>query len=142
MRCLCGLIGVKKYAELRQQARQLRQEGLGYRTIANRLKVPWPTVRHWVNDIQIDHQLAYRQAIDEIKAGRFPKAKGAVRLRLIEERGNRCEGCHLSEWMRHPIMLEAHRLMPTQGYTRENVLLLCPNCHSQTDSWKRGHTQS
>lgn len=128
----------KNRDELRQEARRLRtEEGYGYVTIAKKLNIPSSTARNWTNNIQTSKAKAYRKAVEEIKAGRFPKKKSAVRIRLLEERGNKCECCGREEWNELPIAIEMHRLDDGGDYTRENVLLMCPNCHAQTDTWRR-----
>ena len=56
---------------------------------------------------------------------------------LIEERGYACEGCSLSEWLSKPITLELEHIDGDhQNNIKENLKLLCPNCHSFTDTWK------
>ena len=64
--------------------------------------------------------------------------KGAFKNALLLERGESCECCKLSEWMGLPITLELeHSDGNRQNNTRENLKLLCPNCHSQTPTWRR-----
>jgi 5-methylcytosine-specific restriction endonuclease McrA len=47
-----------------------------------------------------------------------------------------CESCGLIEWRGQPISLELHHVNGDGHDNRlENLLLLCPNCHSQTDTW-------
>jgi dimeric dUTPase (all-alpha-NTP-PPase superfamily) len=57
---------------------------------------------------------------------------------LIKERGHICEKCKLSEWLNQSITLETHHV---DGDRTNNVLtnlqLLCPNCHSYTDTWRK-----
>ena len=55
---------------------------------------------------------------------------------LIQIRPLECECCHLKEWQGKPIKLEVHH--KDGDYTNnclDNLSLLCPNCHSYTDSW-------
>ena len=118
------------------RAVELRLSGYGYRSIANEINVPWRTVCDWVRNIPADRREAYEKSIVRKKRETFPDGKSAVRLRLIEERGNVCESCGLGIWLGEPIMLEMHRKSAGGDYTRENVLLLCPNCHSTTDTWR------
>lgn len=50
--------------------------------------------------------------------------------------GNKCCICGLSEWMGKPITLQLHHINGDNRDNRiENLQLLCPNCHSQTDSF-------
>jgi len=63
--------------------------------------------------------------------------KGDFKNSLLTERGHQCENCKLSEWLGQPIMLELeHTDGCRQNNTRENLKLLCPNCHSQTPTWR------
>lgn len=47
-----------------------------------------------------------------------------------------CQECGIAAWRGRPLPLELHHV---NGDGRDNSLsnlaLLCPNCHSQTDSW-------
>ncbi len=118
------------------KAIELRRSGYGYRSIASEIKVPWRTVCGWVRHIPVDKRIAYEKAVALKKREDFPVVKSAVRLRLIEERGNACQICGLEKWLGEPIMLEMHRKNVGKDYTRDNVVLLCPNCHSTTDTWR------
>jgi hypothetical protein len=67
----------------------------------------------------------------------YPVGKSTVRLRLIEEeRSNACQICGLDRWLGEAIKLEMHRKNAGRDYTRDKVVLLCPNCHSSTDTWR------
>jgi Zn finger protein HypA/HybF involved in hydrogenase expression len=56
---------------------------------------------------------------------------------LIQERGHKCEGCGLAEWRSQPITLELEHINGNRtDNTRENLQILCPNCHSQTQTWR------
>lgn len=47
-----------------------------------------------------------------------------------------CEVCGLTEWRSRPISLELHHVNGDGLDNRfETLVLLCPDCHSQTDSW-------
>jgi transposase len=47
-----------------------------------------------------------------------------------------CEGCGLSEWRGRPLTLQLHHLNgDAMDHRVENLTLLCPNCHTQTDNW-------
>jgi 5-methylcytosine-specific restriction endonuclease McrA len=118
------------------RAIELRRSGCGYGSIANEIGVPWQTVRGWMEHIPVDRRAGHEQAVVHKKRKDFPAGRSAIRLRLIEERGNVCQVCGLDGWLGEPIMLEIHRNDAGRDYTRENVFLLCPNCHSTTDTWR------
>lgn len=57
---------------------------------------------------------------------------------LINLRGHKCECCKLSLWLDNPITLEVHHVDGDKTNNElDNLLLLCPNCHSQTDTWRK-----
>jgi 5-methylcytosine-specific restriction endonuclease McrA len=63
---------------------------------------------------------------------------GRLKSHLIELRGHACEECGLDSWRDKLITLELEHV---DGNNMNNELgnlkLLCPNCHSQTDTWRR-----
>jgi 5-methylcytosine-specific restriction endonuclease McrA len=69
----------------------------------------------------------------------FEGLKDSVALKrfLIRERGHRCEDCGLETWKNQPIPLELHhRDGNPDNNTRDNLQLLCPNCHAFTAHYK------
>ncbi len=62
-----------------------------------------------------------------------------LKRRLIQEgfKENICERCKLSEWQGLPIPLELHHKNGNNRDNRlENIVLLCPNCHALTESYR------
>ena len=64
--------------------------------------------------------------------------KGGVLLQpLISLRGHKCECCGLTEWLGQPIALELHHINGITTDNRlDNLVILCPNCHAQTDNYR------
>lgn len=63
--------------------------------------------------------------------------KGSHKKVLINERGYKCESCGLSEWLGEPIPLELeHCNGDNKDNCKENLLLLCPNCHAKTEYYR------
>lgn len=57
---------------------------------------------------------------------------------LINLWGHQCQQCQLTEWLGKPIILEVHHKDGNHINTElNNLILLCPNCHSFTDSWRK-----
>lgn len=55
---------------------------------------------------------------------------------LIALRGRKCENCGLTEWLGQPINLEVHHKNGDRSdNSLENLIILCPNCHSYTESF-------
>jgi 5-methylcytosine-specific restriction endonuclease McrA len=67
-----------------------------------------------------------------------------LKKKIIEAglKKHQCEGCGLTTWREKKIPLELHHLDGDQlNNTIENIQLLCPNCHAQTDDY-RGRKKS
>lgn len=59
------------------------------------------------------------------------------RKRIILEQNNKCNKCHLSEWLGQPLVLEIDHINGiNDDHRRENMEAICPNCHSMTVTWK------
>jgi Zn finger protein HypA/HybF involved in hydrogenase expression len=62
---------------------------------------------------------------------------GARKMRVLKEQNFSCNGCGLSTWREKTITLELeHKDGNSKNNIRENLEILCPNCHSQTDTWR------
>jgi 5-methylcytosine-specific restriction endonuclease McrA len=67
-----------------------------------------------------------------------PRNRMNIKLRLLGAglKENRCETCGISEWRDEPLSLELHHRNGERHDNRlENLAILCPNCHSQSDTW-------
>jgi hypothetical protein len=63
---------------------------------------------------------------------------GTLRKRLIKAglKEACCESCGLREWLGVPIRLELDHINGDRRDNRiENLRILCPNCHSVTETW-------
>jgi DNA-binding CsgD family transcriptional regulator/5-methylcytosine-specific restriction endonuclease McrA len=72
------------------------------------------------------------------------RGRNNLKLRLVKEglKENRCERCGLDQWYRQPLSIALHHINGDRLDNRlENLALLCPNCHSQTDTYsgRNGH---
>jgi len=55
---------------------------------------------------------------------------------LTEERGYKCECCGISEWQNKTITLQVDHIDGNaENNNKSNLRLICPNCHSQTDTF-------
>ena len=56
---------------------------------------------------------------------------------LINTIGNICSVCNITEWNNKPISMELEHINGnSDDNTLENCCLICPNCHSQTSTYK------
>jgi len=70
--------------------------------------------------------------------GRQQTNRSHLKRRLLDAglKENRCEECRLTEWMGRPLSMALHHRNGVGKDNRlENIRLLCPNCHSQTENF-------
>lgn len=61
----------------------------------------------------------------------------SIKKRLIKIKGHKCECCGLTRWLNAPIKLELHHIDgDNRNNVKENLQLLCPNCHAYTDNYR------
>lgn len=63
------------------------------------------------------------------------------RLKIIliksKQKEHKCEICNRRRWNNKPIPIELHHINGNNKDNKiENLLILCPNCHAQTDNYK------
>ena len=66
------------------------------------------------------------------------KNTNSLRNRLIKEgfKPSKCEICGVDEWLGNPISLQLHHIDGDKTNNElNNLQVLCPNCHSQTDNY-------
>ena len=64
--------------------------------------------------------------------------KSAIKNRILKLRGHQCEKCLRKKWFKKLIPIEIHHIDGNQrNNVKTNLQLLCPNCHAQTDDYRR-----
>lgn len=71
-------------------------------------------------------------------------SRSHLKKRLLKEgfKQNRCEQCGISEWQGKPLSMQLHHVNGDGTDNRlENIVFLCGNCHSQTETYggRNGH---
>jgi DNA-binding CsgD family transcriptional regulator len=76
--------------------------------------------------------------LDELLVSGVYRSRHNLKLRLLGcgLKANRCECCGLTDWRERPLSMSLHHVNGDRLDNRiENLELLCPNCHSQTDNF-------
>jgi hypothetical protein len=61
----------------------------------------------------------------------------SLRFRILYEQHNKCNSCGLDKWLGNDIILELeHKDGDNKNNNRENLEMICPNCHSLTQTWR------
>lgn len=71
-----------------------------------------------------------------VENGPFIQGAKLVKRLLAKGWPYRCAWCGIAEWRGHPLVLHLDHINGINNDHRlENLRLLCPNCHSQTDTY-------
>lgn len=103
--------------------------------------------RHKAYKMCGENSLQY--SLEDIFAGKHPNYRSSVLLKRLVKEGYKeykCERCGITHWQGQPITLQLHHKDGNHyNNALENLEILCPNCHSQTDGYvgrKKENTQS
>ena len=78
---------------------------------------------------------AWLAGIDSGKRKQGPA--GFIKRYILAEQDNKCAVCGIADYNNKPIVLELeHKDGNSDNNTRSNLECLCPNCHSQTHTYK------
>ena len=83
-----------------------------------------------------EHKVKLR--IDEWLNGGKVASKTSIKHYLLEAQKNKCASCGIENiWNNKPIVFDLeHKDGNSDNNVRDNLELICPNCHSQTDTYK------
>lgn len=108
--------------------RKKNSEGLERAHAENRMPIIKGTV---------PHNKGKTIPVELVKVNFTLNGKGPHKRILIHERGHKCESCNNTEWLNEPIPLELEHIDGNnRNQIRENLLLLCPNCHAKTPTYR------
>jgi transposase-like protein len=74
--------------------------------------------------------------IEKLLSGVRNRSHLKTRLVAAGLKEERCEACKLTEWLGKPLSMDLHHINGDGSDNRlENLQVLCPNCHRQTDNF-------
>lgn len=83
--------------------------------------------------------------LDKILEGLYPQYQtNKLRIRLINEgiKEEKCEQCGITNWNGKKLSFELeHKDGNSSNHKLENLEILCPNCHSQTPTYRGKNTK-
>jgi hypothetical protein len=96
--------------------------------------------RAWANAAKRGDVVARPQAmpLEDLLRSDAPRGRWNLKRRLIAAglKCEACEECGITEWRGRPLSLALHHVNGDRNDNRlQNLALLCPNCHSQTDNF-------
>ena len=80
-----------------------------------------------------------KRPIEDYLSNKYSITSNKLRRRLIHEEyfEQKCYKCGNTEWNGEPIPLELEHINGNhQDNSLENLTILCPNCHAQTDTYR------
>lgn len=87
------------------------------------------------NQCQKDYE--YKSFIKDWLDGKITKSSRHIKRYVLELQENKCAKCKIDTWLNEPIVLELeHKDGDSSNNELSNLECLCPNCHSQTPTYK------
>jgi 5-methylcytosine-specific restriction endonuclease McrA len=89
--------------------------------------------------IQTKYDIQKARPIEDYLSNKIPMQSDKLKIRIIKEGilDPICAICGLTYWMQQDIPLELdHKNGDHNDNRKENLQLICPNCHAQTDTYR------
>lgn len=126
----------------------IQTAGCNYRTLKNKAIEYGINTSHFNYDYAHTHNGKLSTANlddDEIFSNTIGHHKNIVKREYIIRKLKgvaKCEICGISNWMNKQIVFQIHHINGNSKNNRvENLQLLCPNCHSQTENYSNKKKQ-
>lgn len=120
---------ISKFLQIKQETltNYLKKYNMDYDGNQNRKGFPHPEARIPLEKI-LNNETVYHSV--------------SLKKRLIEcgLKTDKCEICGISEWYGKKLVLELHHIDGNHNNNNlDNLMLLCPNCHSLTDGFRKSN---
>jgi len=78
----------------------------------------------------------WKQDLHDGRKGKL-QTSGHLHRYILEKQDNKCALCEIDTWCNNPIKLELDHIDGDSTNNKEtNLRCICPNCHSQTPTYK------
>lgn len=118
-------------------------KGCNYRTLKQKAILYGIDTSHFNYQYARTHngkRIIKNRVDDEIFRENLSISKESIKKAYIQRFMNNipyCEECGIKNWNNKPIVLQLHHKDGvTTNNKKENIILLCPNCHSQTENYR------
>jgi len=120
----------------------LKPHGGNYWSAKKKIKNLQISTEHFVGQSHLKgktHDWAKKIPLEEIMVEYSEYSTGELKRRLLKENilQNKCDWCSISDWRGKKIQCELDHINGKKyDHRRENLRMLCPNCHSQTETFR------
>lgn len=78
----------------------------------------------------------WKQGLQDGKCGKLQTSRHIKRY-ILAKQENKCARCNLTDWLGEKLTLELDHINGnSSNNTESNLRCICPNCHSQTPTYK------
>lgn len=148
-----NVFNMGKYLWNKEKLIKAVAESISYNSVLRKLNIPTSgnnaaTLKRKIKEYNLDisHFTFKREqktchkhtSIEEYLNNSIAIKTAKLKERLLKEgfKVNKCERCGITEWQGAPIIIQLHHVNGDSKDNRlENLQMLCPNCHSQTDNY-------
>lgn len=126
------------YAEVLQKAGR-KQGGGSQKTLRDKIALFEIDISHFTGQSHSKNRGRRARTIEDYLNNLVQIKSHKLRLRLFEEGifEKKCYSCGNTEWLGQPIPLELHHIDGNnKNNNLENLMILCPNCHYFTETYK------
>ncbi len=130
---------IGKALTMAEASRILQMDFRSFRKRARMLGVYLPNQGKKGKDLETEKKGAPNSfSLDEILSNKRPYQSFKLKLRLFAEglKENKCEICGISEWNGLKLNCQLDHIDGNKNNNNlENLRIICPNCHSQTETF-------